>query len=262
MARFISAPNISEAWLLASQNLLDARRSTLSNLCINVSNPTAEIQAIRGLLEEFRAECLAERRKRVPPRINTVASTIFPNEFYRRSAANPVRHLFELERMIRPTLNRVPQNRRGTYFQRLVAFPNSRTVSPTELNQLEVVLKRLRWSKHHGHSNGNKFELAFFDPARDNNLQGFPCLSHVSLTLSAGALSATALYRNQYYIDRAYGNFLGLGNLLSFLASESGFDCGELVAIASHARLEVGEYGKSRLKELLSNCDSANDGSR
>ena len=260
MAQLVTASNISEAWLLASWKLLNAQGSTLTNLCINVSNPAAETQAIRDRLEEFRVECL-DKGLNSPLRIQTVASTIFPKELYRESAANPARHLFDLERMIRSAINRVPQNRRGTYFQRLVAFRDSKPDSSETLNQLEAVLTRLEWSKRHGHKNGNRYELAIFDPKRDNNLQGFPCLSHISLTLSGGALSATALYRNQYFINRAYGNLLGLANLLSFLASESGFRCGELLAIASHARLEVGEFGKRRLKQLLSNCDSANGGS-
>ena len=256
MGQFVEASNVSDAWIQASSELLDVRGSTLTNLCIKVSNPDSETQAVRGLLEEFRLECL-EKGRRSPPGIRTVASTIFPNELYRQSAADPARHLFDLERLIRPAVNREPQNRRGTYFQRLVAFRNPNSDSPNELNQLEAVLKKLEWSKRQMHKNGNRYELAIFDPSRDSNLQGFPCLSHISLTLSGGVLSATALYRNQYFMNRAYGNLLGIGNLLAFLAAESGFKRGELLAIASHARLEVSEFGKGRLKDLLAQCKVA-----
>ena len=260
MAHFVAGTNVSEAWLKSSQILLEARHSTIANLCIAIADPTTDIQAVRETLGSFRTQCVGEGRRHIPSKIATVAGTIFPNDLYRTTAEDPERHLYALERMIRPAIKRDPQNRRGTYFQRLVAYPESKQASGQLLNQLKAVLARLRRDKDRGYRNGNKYELAIFHPSRDNNLQGFPCLSHMSLTLSAGTLSATALYRNQYFVDRAYGNFIGLGNLLAFLSAESGFNCGELLSIASHARLEVGAFGKHRLTKLLSDCACAMKG--
>ena len=43
---------------------------------------------------------------------------------------------------------------------------------------------------------------------------GFPCLSHVSLSLQKGVVHMTAIYRNHEFIKRGYGNYVGLGRVL------------------------------------------------
>src|SRR5262249_18505243 len=72
--------------------------------------------------------------------------------------------------------------------------------------------------------------------------RGFPCLTHVDLTLHRGRLHATAVYRHQYLIDKAYGNLLGLSWLLQFLCQQTGYQLGELVV---HATLADAQ-GRSR----------------
>ena len=255
MAHFVQAEDVAQAWLQASRALLDSRNGRMSNLCVAIAAPTVDHAAVRDEFRAFRAECSATGRK-APHDVDTVARTIFPNEFYRTTASNPEAHLYELAEITRSAVRYHPKNSQGTYFERLVAYPSPSGDKET-INQLAVVLKRLRHASKHGDQHGNKYELALFHPARDTGLQGFPCLSSVSLTLSGGTLSATALYRNQYFIDRAYGNFLGLGNLLAFLCAESGFECGELVCLASHARIEIHEFGKTKLTGLLDNCTIA-----
>ena len=255
MAHFVQAKELPQAWLQASQALLSVPDGAMSNLCVAIAMPTTDSRALRREFQAFRASC-ATRGRRAPPDIDSVARTIFPKEFYRTTASAPEAHLYEMERSIRSAIRRHPGNSQGTYFERLVAYPPPTGGSNTT-NQLAVVVERLRQAFNQRHQNGNKYELALFHPNRDRSLQGFPCLSHVSLTLSGGKLSATALYRNQYFIGRAYGNFLGLGHLLEFLSAESGFGCGELVCVASHARLEIQDFGKGRLTRLLDNCAEA-----
>lgn len=46
------------------------------------------------------------------------------------------------------------------------------------------------------------------------------------------------MYRNQYYVARAYGNLLGLSRLQAFIAGELGLGVGELVCHATHAHLD------------------------
>ena len=255
MAHFVQAEDVPRAWLEASRALLDSRNGRMSNLCVAIARPTVDCQAVRDEVQAFRAQRRAVGRK-APHDIDTVARTIFPSEFYRPTAPDAEAHLYELERIARPAVRYHPKNRQGTYFERLVAYPSGSGDDGTT-NQLAAILTRLRRASERGEQHGNKYELALFHPTRDTSLQGFPCLSSVSLTLSAGTLSATALYRNQYFIDRAYGNFIGLGNLLAFLSEESGFECGELVCLASHARIEIHDFGKGRLKSLLDDCAAA-----
>jgi thymidylate synthase len=144
-------------------------------------------------------------------------------------------------------------NRRGTYFERLVAYP---LPDGHEFNQLHDVLEKLRSAARHGIRNRNQFELSTFRPDRDRYPVGFPCLSHVSITLRDGVLDATALYRNQYFLERAYGNYLGLGQVIRFLATESGFVAGELLCVASHAKMEVGTYGRAQVQALIEDCQA------
>ena len=62
-----------------------------------------------------------------------------------------------------------------------------------------------------------------------------------------GRLHATAIYRHQYLIDKAYGNLLGLSWLLRFLCQQSGFEVGELVVHATLADTQ----GRSRALALV-----------
>ena len=254
MAHFVQAADVPSAWLEASKLLMRSPDQRLSNLCVAIEEPTVDNPAVRNEIRAFRAKCVSAGRKS-PHDVDTVARTIFPSEFYRSAAPDPEAHLYTLAKMTRSALRSHPKNSRGTYFERLVAYPpTSDGGEPT--NQLAGVLKWLRRAAKAGDQYGNKYELAIFHPVRDTNLQGFPCLSSVSLTLSRGTLSATALYRSQYFIDRAYGNFLGLGNLLAFLAAESEFQSGELLCVASHARIETQRFGKRRLSGLLDRCNA------
>ena len=59
----------------------------------------------------------------------------------------------------------------------------------------------------------------------------------------------TALYRNQQYIERAYGNFLGLARLQAFIAREIDLNIGALVCHATHA--EIDDLGKKAVQDLL-----------
>jgi hypothetical protein len=249
MTGFVSGPDVSSAWLAAAKHLLDEPGAQCSNLGVAIAEPTAERADVRAELEAFAAD--ARGRGQDMPRIDSVAGTIFQSSFYRPGAEDPEGHLYELERRIRKVVRRHRKNRHGTYFERLVAYP---LADGQEFNQLHHVLGRLRGAASHGRRNGNQFELSIFHPKLDPYPVGFPCLSHISITLRDGVLDATALYRNQYFLERAYGNYLGIGEVLRFLATESGFAVGELLCVASHAKMEVTDYGRARVRDLADRC--------
>ncbi len=255
MTAFVSGPDVSSAWLAAVRHLLEEPGEQCSNLGVAIAHPTVERANVRAELEAFAAD--ARRRGLDTPQIDTVAGTIFQTSFYRPGAADPEAHLYELERRIRKVVRRHKQNQKGTYFERLVAYP---LADGQEFNQLHHVLGRLRGVASRGERNGNRFELAIFHPQRDPYPFGFPCLSHISLTLRDGVLDATALYRNQYFLDRAYGNYVGIGEVLRFLATESGFAVGELLCVASHAKLEAKDYGRARVSDLVDRCSALTAG--
>ena len=67
---------------------------------------------------------------------------------------------------------------------------------------------------------------------------GFPCLSSLSFHLDHGRLRLSATYRNQYYVRKALGNFLGLAQLQRYVATEAGIETGELSVHAFHAQVD------------------------
>jgi hypothetical protein len=249
MTAWVIGDDVSSAWLAAVTHLLAEPGQQCSNLGVTIADPMAERPDIRTELDAFSSD--AQARGQNMPRIDSVAGTIFQTSFYRPDAADPEGHLYEMERRIRKVVRRHPQNRRGTYFERLVAYPLE---NGDEFNQLHHVLGRLQSAARQGHRNGNRYELAIFHPKRDPYPYGFPCLSHISITLREGVLDATALYRSQYFLERAYGNYLGIGEVMRFLATESGFAVGELLCVASHATLETGTYGRARVEDLIDRC--------
>lgn len=176
-----------------------------------------------------------------------------------------------------PTVQRWAANARGTYFSRLVAFPGP----DGPVNQLDALITRLRReTAKKGSGTGPLtacYEAGFTQPAADgpalvpeqdavamavpvrapgsdNSVMGFPCLSHCSFQLDHSArLHAMAHYRSHLMVERAYGNYLGLGRLLGYIASQAGLTAGELTVTAGYARLDC----QNRLSALLADFRTA-----
>lgn len=158
--------------------------------------------------------------------------------------------LAERYRQMYPVIRRYPGSHRGTYFGRLVSYP---AVSKTGVDQLGTVISRLR-----AQASGTKIAAAYeidiaaatdaedvgadllvHTAGKDNSYIGFPCLSHISLQLDRDRrVHAAALYRSHFMFERAYGNYLGLGRLLAYIAEQAGLACGTLTVMAGHARLD------------------------
>jgi hypothetical protein len=81
----------------------------------------------------------------------------------------------------------------------------------------------------------------------------------VSLSLQKGVVHMTALYRNHDFVKRAYGNYVGLGRMLRFVARQSGWPMGELMCVSSSATALGGGAGFARgaVKDLLEACRRA-----
>ena len=84
-----------------------------------------------------------------------------------------------------------------------------------------------------------------YDPAHDRNKRmGFPCLSLLSFHLHRERVHLAAHYRNHTFVERAYGNYVGLGGLLSYVAAQSSWPPGEMFVVSGHAELECGRKGQ------------------
>jgi hypothetical protein len=262
MALFVSEKNLSAAWVAALDVLL-ANGGDAVNLTVAIDDPTEEHAGVREVLDRFNGARRRANRKSVEL-VSTVANTIFPAAWYIESLGTDAEtHLYELERTTRFVSRR--RNRSGTYFERMVAWPG-----PTgEFNQLDQVVRRLRGARLHGLQRGNAYEIGVVTPAdetiavpvmvggKDRKVRGFPCLSHLSFSLQHGVVHLTALYRSHDFISRAYGNYLGLGRVLAFVARQSGFPVGELTCISASATAEIGHgagLGRHALEAMLEDC--------
>src|SRR5580704_10326666 len=114
----IAENNISRAWLKAVRLANSSPRKEVSNLIVSVediqSNPTIEIEGVRTELDNA-----LEVNGNFP--VATVANTIFPSSLWKKD--KPRDFLYERYLSLWPRISAHKQNRRGTYFQRLIGYP-------------------------------------------------------------------------------------------------------------------------------------------
>lgn len=280
MAHHIKGRTLSEAWLLALEWLLRHERAVPTNqmgkdvnLCVTFPGTAQEESLIREALDDFltgRSRLdISQGQADTNYPVHTVSNTLFPASFYHAGIEGAREHLYAQQQLIEGVQRRVRANRRGTYFDRLISYPGPKG----PINQLENTVKKLQKRTPRGVSSTFEInvghplddalgassaddgaDLHVYIPHLDQDVPlGFPCLSHISLTYHVGRLSLTAVYRNQHFVRKAYGNYLGLSRLLHFLCTECGLEPGEITCIASHADAEL-SFGRKRLTLLTQAC--------
>jgi hypothetical protein len=256
----VGAATFSEAWVIALDHLIDRPKGKDINLVVAFPG-TAEDPAIRDVADRFLARAAQSNPKTGIYKIETVASTLFPDSWYVPDRAlEPREHLYKMQRRAARVHRRISGDAE-TYFDRMVAYssPAGGTV-----NQLEEQVLRLQGQLAIIRSMSSAYEIGISipgdlriqTPGSDRKYRGFPCLSHISLTLHQGAISLTALYRNQGFIRKAYGNYVGLARLARFIARETGVRVGEITCLASHADAELDISGKRELRRLIDDCNA------
>lgn len=212
----ITAENLSLAWAQVLQTLM-ARRGgeasplTLSITGFNAAGEAAEIPAIRDALD---ALLEAEGKRKV----ENVAFTIFPERYW-RLAGKDRKAFFDLYRDAFPRIQEFnPQNnRRGSYFQRLIDLGGDGK-GPDQLTWILEEYDRRPTGRR------SRWQATTFDPARDQSSTAqleFPCLQQVSFTFSGkDGLVLNAFYATQQIVHKGYGNYLGLCQLGAFMAHE------------------------------------------
>lgn len=250
----------AEAWLDAVLKMdpkVDGGR--LYNLVVEIQQPaavTARSREIERLVDE------ALRRSGQQP-IITVAETIFPMTEYKKGGLEQV---YKYPKTIFPRIKSAPGNSKGTYALRLV---ERRCTDGEPFNPLKTMVEKLR--KNIARTSTQRAfyeldatletsELKFYEAEVDkNNPIGGQCLSHLSFKLGPGKkdLYLTALYRSQYFIEKALGNFRGLAGLQLAVAKELNLQVGPLVVHATYAQLDAPAAGGDKgLKALLEACQA------
>ena len=157
-----------------------------------------------------------------------VAYTIFPHRLHAKcGTAAKLYNAYNRPKGLCERVVRRANNHWGTYFQRITAYPTSNG----PVNQLDKIITAIR-------SDPNTFSAAFAmviqKPGGETTRRlGGPCLNYVAVQLDAGpplTLGLLCTYRNHDFLERAYGNYWGLSNLLRFMANETAHSLDRLPA--------------------------------
>jgi len=249
----ILGSNLSYAWANALIKCYETSGGVLSPSVVRFPafGPDGNVEAvkIRAIIDSH----LADHSKFIPNQsvIETVAGTIFPESVWRHSHGDR-QTLYKKYADMLPLIRRKQSNRRGVYFQRMIAYPPvAREKEP--INQLEHIIKTWQ-SGNHRHS---ALQVGIFDPRSDHSnapVQGFPCLQQVAFHANGSngkdGLSVVAFYANQTLEEKAYGNYVGLHRLGLFMAREMDLQLKEIVCIASALKLN-NTRGKTKCESLV-----------
>lgn len=258
----------SEAWVRTLAHVRKAPHGRQVHVVTTVRAPDVELPDMRDVLDKVLANAGGQS-------VETVAQTIFPSALYSAPPFDWAADLAPAEQAeldaaaddlydtyaeLLPLLRTVHANRSGTYFSRMITWPGKQAGGT---NQLKLRIDGLRREARNGRRTNNTLDIdvaadgletelrgvQVYAPT-DQRTRGFPCLTHIDLTLLDGELHATAVYRHQYLVEKAYGNLVGLGALLQFLCQQSGWRLGELVVHATLADAQPDAFG-SVLDELI-----------
>lgn len=228
--RLIEAGSISEAWLNAIALLHGTSGRKAVHLVARIYRPTDEIPEIRAEADQLIEHSTT---KPEPWPVDSTRNTIFPAAWARRNPEPEDLAAYYRDRY--PQLRQVKGNERGTYFGRIVAYPRA---DETIGDQLTDTVRKIRQELHTPGPKSSRYEINIYCEAKDTQPMSFPCLSHVSVHIHQHRLHMQAVYRNEYLIGRAYGNFLGLGQLQGYMAAATGLRVGELLMTINHAELD------------------------
>lgn len=215
--KLIEAPDLSTAWLMGTRALIAADGHELTDLIVSVGDPRTEVSAIRTVADTLTKDWPVE----------TSANTIFPRYFGPQDQSPE--QLAERYAKILPKLRHTSANRLGTYFGQLVAYKPTKTAPA--INQLAIAVHNANTKPRLN----NVYDMTIANPGYNPRPRGFPCLAYVNFKIHRGDLLLTAHYRNHYFIDRAYGNYLGLSRLQTYLAGQMHLQPGSMVCVSGHA---------------------------
>lgn len=228
----IAGESLSDAWINTLRICLDARGGALAPATVSFScGDREDIHA--ALIPHFHRLGISSVHQSP---METVAGTIFPQSIWNLCNGDRQK-LYQLYLKAWPAIKRHRQNRFGTYFQRLINYVQDEV----EFNQIEEIITT--WSKT-SVRRLSAFQAAIFRPKTDHRRQpfmGFPCLQHVVFMPNGGhgrdGLSVIAFYANQTLVEKAYGNYLGLYRLGSFMAKEMGIRLRDVRCVTANLKL-------------------------
>jgi len=233
--RYIAAENLSEAWLDVVRFMSAVPGRKAVHLLVRISDPQIEDLPIRSEAEELIEAWNRAHPKKQMQAIETTRNTMFPAAFARRTAGPADLARYYRERYGKDGLRGFELNERGIYFGRLVAYPRSES---EYADQLSDTVRKLQQELNTGSNKSSRYELNVYNERLDRSPMSFPCLAHLSVHLHERKLHVQAIYRNEYLVARAYGNYLGLSQLQAYIADSVNVAPGELLVTAGHIEMD------------------------
>lgn len=257
-----ASASLSEAWARTLEAVQESGGTAL-HVVTTVTDP-----ATWGALDPEVVQGFHRDAQSAAKPIETVASTIFPQDLYRWQGRlwHPelpeeerdeldaaAQELFADYQEMLPLIASDPSNTwQSTYFGRMVEWPKSKP--PT--NQLQWCIEYLRTQLRTGKGRANSADIATggegeltsiqIHKSDERRVMGGPCLVHIDLSVHEDRLNLLATYRHWHLVDRALGNLLGLSRLLRFLSEQSGYPVGELTVVSGMANAQRDGFGGER----------------
>jgi hypothetical protein len=219
----VVADDFQRAWLDVVRKLMSAHWE-LNNVVVHIRNVTAMDQGFHGTMESF-----AKTQAILGPK--HVAYTIFPHRLYDgKDAAG----LFTAYNKRRGFFDRIKTGW-GTYFRRMTNYEGMNGTVNQLGNIISAIRDREKLSKA-------AYTVVIQNPGGETiRPLGGPCLNYLAVQAESTpgnqpmTLGLLAVYRNHDFLERAYGNYWGLCNLIRFLAREVEGSPGPLTCVSSHA---------------------------
>ena len=278
MVTLVKGLTNAEAWLRAVRKLDRLAGRTAYGLIIEVDRPLA------GRNSDQEVQAKVDQFLRVHDRygLETIAETIFPLSHYDHRTNDPTGVFETYPNETYPAImKRKSDCGWGRYAYRLVRrvdLNGNELVAPNRvkdggefINPLRRVVAKMK-EQFDGKTgfrqayeidvSDSLFELAVYDSDKDRNkYTQLPCLSHISLKVEPTneerpRVHLTAVYRSQYFVDKALGNLLGLSNLLFFVCRQASLKPGTLVCHATYAQLDAQAWKLREVRALLDECEA------
>ncbi len=229
----IQAPNTSVGWLRALRHLLSCGGECF-NLLVNIESALELEPSIHAAFEQLTANHGLLTLKQV-------TSTVFPRPTYIATGKDPEK-LFDRYNRAGGTYDHLQRKypksvRWGSYFKRMTCYPHALPGGGvTTINQLGEIVTMLQQRANTWKAS---YTITIQIPGVDGRRpRGGPCLSYIALQLqSPRVLNMLAIYRSHDFIERAYGNYLGLAYLMGFICDQTGYTLGRLSCLSSHASI-------------------------
>lgn len=242
MSNFLTAPNSAAAWVQIMEHLFTEHDGKCFHLVTSIADPQVEYRAFTQIVD-------------VLTKATGVISTMEnANAIWPHVLAPPgqdfAKTMKRMKEFAAPLIKEANSKHADSYLERLVAW-RSKEVG-TRVPQLENVVERMKNEVNNTAPKSSAYDIAIFSPGLDAGYMSFPCLSHLSFKLDVAEqkIHLAALYRNHHFISHGYGNFVGLGRLMRFVAGQVRLGVGELLCVSTHADAEL-HRGKSRIREIV-----------